>query len=121
MAKVRYDLVTIRVDDLAVAWVFVAPQDLTGGATVAANRFDRPGGAVHMDGDVSIGNPKDGTYDIEFNVTVSGGVPGPLQLGDREYDLRAGRCFVVQPGYRIAQLPAFSEADGRRLLSGAGR
>ncbi len=120
MAKDRYDLVTIRVDDLDIAWVFVAPQDLTGGAGVAANRFKRPGGVIHVDGDLSIGNVKDGFYDIEFNVSVAGGVPGPLQLGEREYDLGAGRCFVVHPGYRIAQLPAFSEAAGRRLLSRAG-
>ena len=116
MAKVPYEMVAIRVDDQDVAWVFVAPQNMPGRASVSANRFDRPGGAVHVDGELSIGSPAAGTFDIEFNVTVTGGVPGPLHLGDREYDLAAGRCFAVHPGYRIAQLRAFTPEDGRRLL-----
>ena len=55
---------------------------------------------------------------MEFNVTVTKGVPGPLHLGEREYDLKSGRCFAIDPGYQVVQLWAFTPEDGRQLLGG---
>jgi hypothetical protein len=117
MAKHKYEPVTIRIDNQDIAWVFVAPQNMPGRPSVAFNRFEKPNGVVHVEGDLSIGSPELGTFDMELHLTITRGTPGLLHLGWDEYDLKAGKCFAIHPGYKIEQLWAFTQEDGKQLLS----
>jgi hypothetical protein len=120
MVNTPYHELHIRDGERIVAWIFVGPQDLPG-VFIAIGREEHPEGGTTLYGDLLCGNPKDGGYLIDVEVTVGKGPDGPLMLGGGDrYDLSRGRCFVIRPGHEIEQLPYMNGAEAWEALSRVG-
>ena len=112
-----FDYIAIEHNGVAVAHLFVAPQELTG-LSIGYIEPSVEGSATTIGGDIEIGNANDGSFLIDFEVTFTRGIAGPLLLGDHHYDLKRGRAFVVTPGYRISQMKCQTKEDAVKNLPG---
>ena len=112
-----FDYVAIEHNGVAVAHLFVAPQELPG-LSIGYIEPGIDGSATTIGGDIEIGNATDGSFLIDFELTFTRGVAGPLLLGDHQYDLKLGRAFVVTRGYRISQLKCQTKQDAVKVLPG---
>lgn len=112
-----FDYMAIEHDGTAVAHLFVAPQELKG-LSIGYIKPVIEGSKTTIGGDIEIGNANDGSFLMDFEVTFTNGVPGPLLLGDRQYDLKLGRAFVVNRGYQLAQMKCQTKEDAIKNLPG---
>jgi hypothetical protein len=110
-----FDYIAVEHNGAAVAHLFVAPQELPG-LSIGYIEPGIEGSATTIGGDIEIGNAKDGSFLIDFELTFTNGVAGPLLLGDQQYDLKRGRAFVVTGGYQISQLKCQTKDDAVKAL-----
>ena len=110
-----YTYVPIEHNDVVIAHVFVAPQELTG-LEMAYIDDDEDDTDDIVGGDVMIGNPEDGYYTVAFESTAADGSFHELLLGERDYKLKDGTAFLIRPGYRVSQLRCHSKDEAVALL-----
>jgi len=113
-----FDYVAIEHNGAAIAHVFVAPQELKG-LMIGYITPHIDGATTTIGGDLEIGNANDGSFLMDFELTYTNGVAGPLLLGNRQYDLKKGRAFVVTAGYKISQMKSQTKDDAIKNLPGA--
>jgi hypothetical protein len=120
MADPNYEYIAIEEGGQPLAHVFVAPQELKG-LDIGYVDLDEDEGEDEDDeegprwgGDVFIGNEKDGYFTLDFELDGDGKT---LTLGDDEYKLRRGRCFLVKEGYEVVQLRCQTKDEAERYLA----
>lgn len=118
MTAACYDSIPITDNDRVVAHVLFAPLSLPG-IDIGLGRNDGADGCATIYGDLFIGTPINGYYTVPFEVTTNKGADGLLLLGEEEFDLTAGRCFLLKDEYEVTvtQLPCFSKEEGLQWLA----
>jgi hypothetical protein len=117
MAAPDFDYIAVEEGGRAVAHVFVAPQELKGldiGYVELDEEEEEDEEGPSVAGDVYIGNETDGYFTLDFELSADGNT---LLLGDYEYKLRRGRCFLVKEGYEVVQLHCQTKDEAERYLA----
>ena len=116
MPATKYDYIPIEHNQRTIAHVFVAPQELKG-LSIGYIDPETDKHSVTIGGEIEIGDSEDGTYALDFEMTITKGAEGELSLGDEEYDLKKGRAFVVKEGYKVHQLRCQTKDEALALLT----
>ena len=99
----KYGHVDIKDNDRIVAHVIYSHQSLGGKVTMGEGRNEEDQTAIVIYGNLYFG--EDGGYEIPFEVTVTDDGDEAFSLGETEFELSRGRCFLIDSHYDVRQLP----------------
>ena len=113
----KYDYGTIEIGDgeIAIVHVFVAPQDLRGLEIACMDPVEEDHGTT-VGGDVMIGNPDAGYFNVPFEIWHRDGKVTRCLIGTEEFQLERGSVFVIGRGYTVAQVDCHSFEEALNTL-----